>query len=86
MEINSTLPSLEIQAALMVPLLGQVPGPRLPLALLRGDTPLCLPQPWARGSRLGGPACSLSLAEHGVSARLPPWCSWGCVTACSLLP
>lgn len=85
-EINSTLPSLKIQAAPMVSLLGRGPGPGLPLAPPQGDTPLCLPQPRARGSRLGGPARSLSPAEHGASARLPPWCSRGCVTARSLLP
>ena len=34
MEINSTFSSLEIQATLMVSLLGWGPGPGLPLALL----------------------------------------------------
>lgn len=85
MEINSTLPSLEIQAAVVVSLLSWGPGPRLPLALPQGDA-LCLPQPRARSSRLGGPARSLSPAEHSASAQLPPWCSRGCVTARSLLP
>lgn len=36
-ELNSTLPSLKIQAALMVSLLGRGPGPGLPLAPPQGD-------------------------------------------------
>lgn len=86
MEINSTLPSLKIQANLVVSLLDEEPGPGLftgPATRRHSSVPA---PALGQGSWLRGPARALSPAERGASAQLPPWCSWGCVTACSLLP
>lgn len=86
-EINSALTSLEIQATLMVSLLSQVPGLRLPWALPRDDAPLCLPQPRVRaGAFSSGASMPPFTCRAQCLCSAVPMVLRGCVTARPLLP